>query len=321
MIKKISVSILIILLAISLFAGCSVEKSKTGDDNKLNIVCTVFPQYDWVKNILGSKAENANITLLLDSGTDLHSYQATAEDFVTLAQSDLFIYIGGASDNKWVSDALKTAGDINLLNLLSALGSSAKIEEEVAGMQKEDEEEEEEFDEHIWLSLKNAAALCSVICDAICKIDPENTALYRENTENYIADLNSLDAEFEEAVNGSAFNTILFADRFPFRYLCSDYNITPYAAFSGCSAETEASFETIAGLAKAIDELSLPAVAVTESSDKSIAKTVIENTVSKNQKIVVFDSLQSVTKQTLSSGKTYIGSMRENLSALKNALN
>jgi len=331
MLRKITAAILIIIISLGAFAGCSgtatPDSSSAGSETEtpsagsLKIVCTVFPQYDWVKNILGEKAEDADLTLMLDSGTDLHSYQATAEDFVKLIDSDLFIYVGGASDMKWVPDALKTAGSINTLSLLEALGDAAKIEEDVAGMQEEEEEEEEEFDEHVWLSLKNACALCEAICDKICDIDPENADLYRANTESYIQKLSSLDERFAETCAGAKYNTLLFGDRFPFRYLCDDYSITPYAAFSGCSAETEASFETVARLAKTMDKLNLPAVCVTESSDRSIAQTIIENTESKNQKIVVFDSLQSVTKQVLADGKTYIESMENNLSALADALN
>ncbi|MBQ7638833.1 MAG: zinc ABC transporter substrate-binding protein [Clostridia bacterium] len=327
--KKIRVLVISVLTLVFLLAGCSAgdknPESQSGADTSektgLKIVCTIFPQYDWVKNILGEKADDALLTLLLDSGTDLHSYQATAEDFVKLSGCDLFIYVGGASDMKWVPDALKTAGDINALNLMDALGDSAKIEEEVAGMQEEEEEEEEEYDEHIWLSLKNASALCSVICDKLCEIDPENAAIYKANSEKYRNELSAMDAEFDKAVKSASFNTLLFGDRFPFRYLCDDYNLTPYAAFSGCSAETEASFETVARLAKTMDELGLPAVCVTESADQSIAKTIIENTVNKNQRIVVFDSLQSVTKQVLEEGKTYLGAMESNLNALKDALN
>lgn len=311
MIKKLTAAALTVLLVLSTFAGCTNNENKTEAETGHNIVCTIFPVYDWVKNILGESESPLQASLLLSSGTDLHSYQATPADFVALNSCGLFIFVGGESDMRWVSDALKTAGGINTLNLLDALGDTAKLEDT----------EEEEYDEHIWLSLKNAEALCFCICDAISEIDPENAGLYKENTESYVNELAALDIQFEEAVKNSAFKTVLFGDRFPFLYLCDDYGITHYAAFSGCSAETDASFETVASLAKTMDALNLPAAAVTESSDQSIAKTIIETTKRGNQKIVVFDSLQSVSKQDIADGKTYISAMTYNLSALKSALN
>lgn len=312
--------ILILCLALSLFAACGGAGEKTEKD--LKIVCTIFPQYDWVREILGDRLADADLTLLLDSGTDLHSYQATAEDFVKLSGCDLFIYVGGESDMKWVPDALAAAGNIGTLNMLEALGDLAKEEEDVAGMQAEEEEEEEgALDEHVWLSLKNAAALCGAICDRLCEMDPGHAEAYKANTKAYTDKLTALDAEYKAAVDSAAYKTILVGDRFPFRYLCDAYGITPYAAFSGCSAESEASFETVAGLAKTLEELGLPAVVVTETADQSIAKTIIDNTAAKNQKIVVLDSIQSVTKTDIAAGKQYLSAMESNLKALKEALN
>ena len=317
--KPIAV-LLILCLAVSLFAACGGTGPKTEKD--LKIVCTIFPQYDWVREILGDRLADTDLTLLLDSGTDLHSYQPTAEDFVKLAGCDLFIYVGGESDMKWVPDALAATGNIGTLNLLEALGDLAKEEEDVAGMQEEEEEEEEgALDEHVWLSLKNAAALCDAICERLCGIDPDHAETYIANTQSYVDKLNALDAEYKAAVDAAAYKTVLVGDRFPFRYLCDAYGITPYAAFSGCSAESEASFETVAGLAKTLEELGLPAVVVTETADQSIAKTIIDNTAAKNQKIVVLDSIQSVTKDDIAAGKQYLAAMESNLNALKEALN
>ena len=323
MTKKLIAVLLLLTLTLSLFAACGGNTQK--EEKDLKIVCTIFPPYDWVREILGDKLADTDLTLLLDTGTDLHNYQATAEDFIKLSGCDLFIYVGGASDMKWVPDALAAAGNIKTMNLLEALGDLAKEEEDVAGMQAEEEEEEEEeegaLDEHVWLSLKNAAALCGAIADTLGEIDPANKETYATNAEGYKAKLAALETQYTDAVSAAAFKTILVGDRFPFRYLCDDLGLASYAAFSGCSAETEASFETVAGLAKTLEELGLPAVVVTETADQSIAKTIIENTADKNQKIVVIDSIQSVTKEALAAGKTYLAAMEQNLTALKEALN
>lgn len=317
----------LILSAIFLLACVSCrsknQAENISENSKKMIVCTIFPQYDWCREILGSKAENFNLVLLLDKGTDLHSFQPTFADIAKVSSSDLFVYIGGESDT-WVSDALKEAKNKNLaaLNLMETLGNDVKEEELVEGMQAESKEDDDEteYDEHIWLSLKNAKKLTSALCAEIQKLDPQNASFYAENAKNYIGKLDSLDKNYEETVSQAAERTILFADRFPFRYLADDYGLKYYAAFAGCSAETEASFETIIFLAKKIDELSLGAVFTIENSDKKIAQTIVQNTKSKNAKILELDSLQSITGKDIKNGKTYLSTMEENLKALKEAL-
>lgn len=312
-------------IALLSFSSCK-SKNQTeniSENSKKMIVCTIFPQYDWCREILGSKADNFNLVLLLDKGTDLHSFQPTFADIAKVSSSDLFVYIGGESDT-WVSDALKEAKNKNLaaLNLMETLGNDVKEEELVEGMQAESKEDDDEteYDEHIWLSLKNAKKLTSALCAEIQKLDPQNASFYAENAKNYIEKLDSLDKNYEETVSKAAEKTILFADRFPFRYLADDYGLKYYAAFAGCSAETEASFETIIFLAKKIDELSLGAVFTIENSDKKIAQTIVQNTKSKNAKILELDSLQSITGKDIKNGKTYLSTMEENLKALKEAL-
>lgn len=311
-------------IALLSFSSCKSKKQteNISQNSKKLIVCTIFPQYDWCREILGSKADNFNLVLLLDKGTDLHSFQPTFADIAKVSSSDLFVYIGGESDN-WVSDALKEAKNKNLadLNLMEKLGNDVKEEELVEGMQGETEEDDEtEYDEHIWLSVKNAKKLTSALCAEIQKLDPQNANLYAENAKNYIAKLDLLDKNYEETVSSSTEKTILVADRFPFRYLADDYGLKYYAAFLGCSAESEASFETIIFLAKKVDELSLGAVLTIENSDKKIARTIVENTKSKNAKILELDSLQSVTGKDIKNGKTYLSIMEENLKVLKAAL-
>ncbi len=318
--KKLLSAILIFALALCLLAGCGTEPVKETDTApKLGIVTTIFPIYDWVLNVLGEQTASAEVTMLLDSGVDLHSYQPTAEDIVRISDCDLFIYVGGESD-EWVEDALQEATNKNMIviNLMEILGASVKEEEIVEGM--EHEHEEIEYDEHVWLSLKNAAVLCRAISDALGQTDSENAALYAANADTYIEKLNALDVQYQTAVAAAAHQTLLFGDRFPFRYLADDYALDYYAAFAGCSAETEASFETIIFLAGKLDELGLPAVLQIESADGSIARTVVENTRSGDQKILTMDSMQSTTAKDITAGATYLSIMEKNLDVLKAAL-
>lgn len=323
--KKFILTMMTLMVMLFSLTGCTNEKTNI-DDEKLSIVTTIFPVYDWVKNVLGEQIENYELTMLLDTGVDLHSYQPTAEDILKISNCDLFIYVGGESD-EWVEDALAESTNESLIaiNLLEILGENAKEEELVEGMEGEeeegeDDEEEPEYDEHIWLSLKNAKVLVDSIIDNICKIDSSNSNIYKENAEAYKTRLEELDAEYEKVTSEATIKTVLFGDRFPFRYLVDDYELDYYAAFIGCSAETEASFETIKFLADKVDELNLNKVITLEGSDKKIAETIINSTANKNQTIVTFDSMQSITAKNLKEGADYIIIMENNLEALKEAL-
>lgn len=380
--KKLSASSLLLaglFLCIVLSVGCSVVKNTSGknttrknaesentieqnsiekgNSNKISIVCTTFPQYDWVKNILGEEAERFNVTLLLDNGVDMHSYQPTVKDIATAGSSDLFIYVGGESDT-WVEDALKEAKnkDLKAINLMETLGNSVKEEEVVEGMQeerkslghsheksskekqeqtqkeshensqeingqKEAADEEPEYDEHIWLSIRNAEIMVKNIEKAIEQLDSDNAKVYQTNAENYIKKLDTLDKQYANTIQNAKYKAILFGDRFPFRYMADDYDLKYYAAFAGCSAETMAGFETVTFLAKKADELRLPVILTIENSDGRIAEAVKSNTTKKNQKILAMNSLQSVTKEQLADGITYLQVMQENLSVLSEALN
>ncbi len=324
--KKIIACLLSALMICLLFSACAENAVDEQESGKISIVCTVFPQYDWVKQILGDLGDNAELTLLLDSGVDLHNYQPTSEDIVKITSCDLFIYIGGESD-EWVEDALSQSNNEALvsLNLIDALGENAKEEETVEGMESEaeesEDEEETEYDEHIWLSLKNAEILCREIADKIAEIDSANAQTYSDNAQQYISLLSELDEEYREVVDTAETTTLLFADRFPFRYFCDDYGLTYYAAFSGCSAETEASFETIKFLAEKVDELNLKYVMTIEDSDCSIAQTVISSTENQDQTVMSMNSIQSVTASDIENSTSYLEIMEENLETLKTVLN
>ena len=508
MMKKIITIFLALTMVVGLLVGCGKKNdAETGeaDSDKLKVVTTIFPEYDWVKDILGDKAGSTDLTMLLSNGVDLHSYQPTADDIVKISDCDLFIYVGGESDG-WVEDALKesTNKDMKVIDLLEVLGDSVKTEETVEGMQEtehahdhskevstfEDHEvqdrslsdwagswqsaypfaldgtlddafaamaeegemtadeyktyyqngyktditnidiagdhiaftyedgkkvgsdykyigyyiqnwstgtkaamyrfeavdrtsgapicvefndhmiesaapehfhirmsnesfdaivdpekswptffpadmtgedlcehmeghghdHEEEADEHVWLSLKNAKTLVGAISDALQELDPDNKGIYAANAAAYIEKLSALDGAYQSAVDGAARKTVLFGDRFPFRYLVDDYGLSYYAAFAGCSAESEASFETVSFLAKKVDELKLPCVLTIEGKNHKIAETIVENTAEKNQKILTMDSMQSTTSEDVANGTTYLSVMEQNLSVLKEAL-
>lgn len=348
--KKILAIILTVALTVCCFTACSGEKK---DDGKLHIVTTIFPEYDWVKNVLGENPAGADVVMLLDNGVDLHSYQPTVDDIMKVASCDLFIYVGGESDG-WVRDALAQATNKNMIviNLLEVLGDKVKEEEIVEGMEHEHDHDHEdgdhddddhdhdhedgdheehdhdhehedgevEYDEHVWLSLRNAETLVKAISQAVEKLDSANAEAYRKNTEAYVGKLRALDERYKTAVAGATNRTLLFGDRFPFRYLTDDYGLKYYAAFVGCSAETEASFETIKFLTGKVDELGLSAVMTIEGANHKIAETIVANTQAKNQKILQLNSLQSTTSEDVKKGATYLSVMEANLAVLTDAL-
>ena len=324
--KKLIAFLLVAVLAIGCLSGCGEQPKPQPAADNIEIVTTIFPIFDWVNNVLGDNPAYAGVAWLLDSGVDLHSYQPSVNDVVDISTCDLFVYVGGESD-AWVTDALKEATNPNMIviNLMDVIGDAALEEELVEGMQGEEEEgseeeEEPEYDEHVWLSLKNAGIFVNKIADAMGKLDKAHADTYKANAKAYGDKLSALDAQYRQAVDASAHKTLLFGDRFPFRYLTEDYDLTYYAAFVGCSAETEASFETITFLASKVDELGLSTVLTIEGANHQIAQTVVSNTKDKNQQILTLDSLQSITTEDYEGGVTYLSTMEQNLSVLKQAL-
>ena len=323
--KKILSIILIIAMAFTFMTGCG-ENEKIGTE-KIKIVTTIYPQYDWIMNVLGDEAKNFDIELLMADGVDLHSYQPSVEDIVKISSCDLFIFVGGESD-AWVKDALAEAKneDMIVLNMMDIVSEYVKEEEIIEGMQLESDELKDmesndfAFDEHVWLSLRNAERIVGVFGNAISILDPDNDDVYRENTAEYIKQLNSLDKQFIDVTTNAKKNTIVVGDRFPFRYLVDDYAVKYFAAFSGCSADSEASFETIAFLADKIDELELNAIITTESDIFGIAKTVADSA-KRNVEILSMNSMQSVTLNDVQNGISYLSMMEDNLETLKKALN
>ncbi|MBQ8973182.1 MAG: zinc ABC transporter substrate-binding protein [Clostridia bacterium] len=314
--KLISGMMLLVMLFCCLFANSGIAK-----EGKICVVTTIFPIYDWAREMIGDD-EGIELTLLLNSGVDLHSFQPTAADIMKVASCDVFIYVDGESD-EWVEDALQETvnPDMKVINLLETLGDDAKEEEIVEGMEAEAEEEGEvEYDEHVWLSLRNAEKLVAVIAETLGEVAPEKAETYAANCADYIAKLDALDMAYGEVVEGAAVDTLLFGDRFPFRYLVDDYGLNYFAAFSGCSAESEASFETIVFLSGKVDELDLPAVLTIEGDNHRIAETIVGNTQSKSAAILTMDSMQATTAKDVSNAVTYLSIMESNLDVLKQAL-
>lgn len=353
--KKFAAFAMFVLTTALMFVACSAESNeKTPAQKKVSIVATTYPQYDWLKNVLGSRLDSVNLNLLIKNGTDLHSYKPSAQDIAAIASADMVVYVGGESD-EWIEKALKATpkeGRVQV-NLMEALGDRVKEEEVVEGMQAEDEHEhhhehdeeaeehehhehehaeahedhdhehaeEAENDEHVWLSLKNAEILVRALADAIAKVDSTNATEYHMNAALYVAKISALDAQYRAATDSANFKTILFGDRFPFRYLVDDYGIKYFAAFVGCSAESEASFETVAFLAGKMDSLALPAIFTIDGSNGKIARAILDaSKKSKEVAVLTLNSMQSVTDAQMQSGADYLSIMRENLEVLKKAI-
>jgi zinc transport system substrate-binding protein len=355
----ILILLLTVLFGIFSFSGCGSSSKNQGtkadaSKPKFKIVVTIFPEYSWVKEILGNQDAAVELTLLSIKGADMHSYQPSAEDILRIANCDLFLYVGGESD-EWVDKALQESGNPKrkVINLMKLLGKRVKAEKEVEGMQKHEHHEhdkdsharqdkdkhnekhehdkhhgkedklhhdEPEYDEHVWLSLKNADIVCKAIAEELAALDQKNAAAYRANYDAYSKKLAALDAQYKETIKNAPVKVVLFGDRFPFRYLTDDYGLKYYAAFNGCSAETEASFETVVFLAKKMDELKLPAVFTIEGKQHKLAQTIVDNTAAKNQKVLILNSMQSVTEEEIKNGATYLNVMEDNLKVLKQGL-
>ncbi len=323
--KKHFITYTLIILALMLtISSCGNTTPIETKHSKLTIVSTIYPSYDWTKEILGENAENVDLSLLIENGVDLHSYQPSVDDMLKVSNCDVFIYVGGQSD-VWVEDAIKQATNPNMkvINLLDVLGETVKEEEIVDGMQEENDNgvEEVELDEHVWLSVKNAEILTKAIATAISEVDPVNTQIYEQNSNNYIAKLNELDEKYTNATETAKNHTLVFGDRFPLRYLVDDYNLDYFAAFPGCSAETEASFDTIVFLANKLDELKLNYIMTVDNSDKKIAQTISDNTSTKDKEILTLNSMQAVTNDDITNGASYLNIMEQNLATITKALN
>ena len=341
--KKTIVWLFVLCICGSMLSAClpNRETTSNGFDDKLSVVVTSFPVYDWTREIIGS-AGGIELSLLSKEGLDPHSFQPSVEDLTRMAKSDMFIHVGGESD-AWVHDALRNFADadIKVINLVGILGESVKNEEIVEGMEHDydhDHTDEHEYehahtndhdheterlqtlDEHVWLSLRNAQTICRSIAETLSNLDPVNGGTYTQNCAEYLVKLDALDRQYDIAVNEARGRTLVFGDRFPFRYLVDDYGLQYFAAFPGCSAETEASFETIVFLASKLDELELDSIVVIDGSNRKIADIILLSSANREREILELDSMQSVNAGAIASGYTYLGAMGKNLEVLKVAL-
>ena len=320
MVKKIFAALLGLALAVT-SAGCA---GKTGNGGKgVKVVCAIAPLYDWARQIT-KDTDSTDLSLIIGNGTDLHSFQPSAADIVSIKNADVLVYVGGESDG-WIRDALKETNNKNqkVVCLMDVLKDSIVEEEVVEGMQGEDEhdhdhdheEEGPEYDEHVWMSLRLASKSCKAIEEALESVASKDAAKFKANLDAYTAKLSALDKQYEDMVKGARLDTMVVCDRYPFRYLAEDYKLKYSAAFVGCSAETEASFETVKFLADKIKALDSKTVLTIEKSDGKIAKTVIETSGKSDVKTAVLDSMQSCGKDL-----DYIAVMTSNLTVLKDAL-
>jgi zinc transport system substrate-binding protein len=320
--KKVLSFIVVIAILLATITACNVESRSS---EKINIVVTIFPQFDWVREIIGDKYDNFDLTMLIGSNADMHSYQPSMNDIARIAAADLFIYVGGHSDD-WVEGALAQATnpDMVVINMVESLGDAILMVEHDCGDDECEDDHHDEVElheeEHVWVSLRMSAILCEIIAQAIIDKDPDNDAVYRENLAAYTAKLDELDGRFTAMAQGAPNDTVVFADRFPFLYMMNDYGIHHYAAFSGCSAESEASFATIVQLSRRIDELDLAFVMITETGRLDIAETIISATQAQNQTILILDGFKAVSSIDIEKGMTYLSVMENNLEVLREAL-
>lgn len=299
--------IAILLCLCLILCGCTAQPEKPHDETKLQIVCTSFPAYDFAREIAGDRAE---LTLLIKPGSEVHSYEPTPKDMIRIQESDLFICNGGESE-QWAKTLITPE-----LNTIYMMGCVDTVEESADGIYNA-EDGEPELDEHVWTSPLNAIKISEEICNALCKLDTDNAEAYKTNFAAYKAQLMALDREFRQVIKNSGKHTLVFADRFPMRYFALEYGLDCYAAFPGCSSETEPSAKTVAYLIDRVREDKIPAVLYMEFSNQKMADVICEDTGCKK---LPFYSAHSVSAEQFEQGVSYLDLMRINLNSLKEAL-
>ena len=310
--------ILILVLPTLLLTSCDLNSNS----NKISIICSTFAQYDFTMNILGEASDKFDVAYLLESGIDMHSYSnsISVSDKVKILSSDLFICIGGSSE-KWIGELLldDDAKEMKVLKLIDCVGEL--VCDDSDSHKNHDHSNADECDEHIWLSPKRAIMMCDAICKEICDLDNENAEIYAENNTEYKEKLEKLDNDIENTITSAKTDHIIFADRFPFVYLTNDYGIGYSAVFDGCSAETNATYETVVSLVKDINEKNIKVLITLEKSKTDIADTLIAESGRADMSVMSVISMQNVSKKDIDNGMTYISVMYENLEILGKAMN
>ena len=325
--KKLISIALFSALMLGALIGCTQNNGGSPDtspdgEKSVSVVTTIFAPYDFTRVITGG---NVNLTMLLPPASESHSYEPTPQDIIKIQNSDVFIYIGGETDS-WAAEILKSM-DTNKMRIISMMECVDTVEEEIVeGMQADHDEdshdeddlhEEKEFDEHVWTSPKNAKLIVQKICDTLCEADAENESIYKENTERFLSELSELDNEFQSVVDSASRRVIVFGDRFPFRYFADAYDLEYFAAFPGCSTETEASAATVAFLIDKINAEDIPVVFHAELSNQKMADIISEGT---GAKILQLHACHNVSKAEFESGIGYLELMRQNVQNLKEAI-
>lgn len=323
--KKKIMTILAAALALAVaLSGCALpggEEDKKATNEKLSIVCTNFPEYDFARQIAGDKAD---VTMLLKPGAESHTYEPSPEDIKKIQDCDMFVYVGGDSD-EWVEDVLESVdkSEVTVFKLMDQVKTVEEVT--VEGMEPEDEEEsaeggedEPEMDEHVWTSPKNAATIVKNMAKTMEKLDEKNKSTYGENADAYVEKINKLDEEFREVVKNGKRKEIIVADRFPFRYFCEEYGLKYYAAFPGCSTDTQPSAKTVAFLTDKVKEDRIPVVFHIELSNEEMSKSIAEATGAKSR---LLNAVHNVSDEDFRNGATYVSLMEHNVEVLKEALN
>lgn len=324
--KRFILFILAALLVAVTLTGCdgfnkpAENTSSTDGEKNISVVATIFPPYDFTREIAGDKAD---VTMLLPPASESHSFEPTPQDIIKIQNCDLFLYVGGESD-EWVNEVLESM-DTSKMKIVALMDCVEVVEEEIVeGMEEEEEEpadsnepEGPEYDEHVWTSPQNTKLIVQKISAALCEADPANASAYQQNTAAYLSELDELDAAFQDVMNNAKRKTIVFGDRFPFRYFADAYGLDYFAAFPGCSAETECSAATVAFLIDKVKNENIPVVFHVELSNGKIANTISEAT---GAKVLLLHACHNISKADYESGKSYLDLMAGNVDALKEAL-
>ncbi|MFV0517864.1 MAG: metal ABC transporter substrate-binding protein [Aminipila sp.] len=314
-IRKYLTFLMVTLLVVVLSVGCAKNSTYTQEDKKqISVVTTIFPPYDFARQVAKNKAD---ISMLLPPGAESHSYEPSPQDIIKIQQCDIFIFTGGESD-QWIEEVLKSI-DTEKMTIIRMMDCVNKLEEEMNGsiVGHHEHGHEEEYDEHIWTSPNNAIAITHEITKALCKHDVNNAEFYDMNAESYIGDLNNLDEDFKAIVQEGSRRTIVFGDRFPFRYFAKQYGLDYLAAFPGCNSETEPSVETVTFLIDYIRKEKIPVVFYLESSNRRMAEMISEST---GAVPLRFHSCHNLSANDIKEGRTYIDLMKENAENLREAL-
>jgi len=313
--KKTILILLTLAIVLSGVIGCKQNKKTAARnaDGKINVTTTIFPPYDFVRQIAGDKV---NLIMLLPPGAESHSFEPSPKDIITIQNSTIFIYCGGDSDN-WIDRILQSMNTDNM-RILAMMNTVEVVEEEtVEGMEEEEEEEEVAYDEHVWTSPRNAILIVKAITELLCEADSTNADFYRQNSSAYIKSLEELDTEFTKIVTGAKRKTIVFGDRFPFRYFADAYGLSYFAAFPGCSTETEPSAATVAFLINKIRDEKIPVVFHIELSNERMADTISAETGAKK---LLLHACHNVSKKDFEANLGYLDLMRRNTESLRQAL-